>query len=295
MSIAEKLITVADNTPLVAAAVKAKKSKNLFNKEQAQYSGAYATGALVNGELVITAKTSNNYTSANYIIPNGEELVGKTLTVSGEWEESSTNKGALRLGWTSLDNHHAMAGSIGATSVSGKSVTKVIGAKPANADKLCLWLYANYDGGAGETGATVTYRDIQVEIGDTATAFTPYTEDFSGISVEASGENHITQIGVSDEAGKVTTIGKNLFDPIENIDGNSRNTTLDGDVITSNFTTGELYVNKNKTVRYPAGSYTLMFVPQTDVLNLVAYLYDADSTAMIGSKIISTKHSTDLT
>ena len=176
MSIAENLITVADNTPLVAAAVKAKKSKNLFNKEQAQYSGAYATGALVNGELVITAKTSNNYTSANYIIPNGEELVGKTLTVSGEWEESSTNKGALRLGWTSLDNHHAMAGSIGATSISGKSFSKVIGAKPANADKLCLWIYANYDGGTGETGATVTYRNIQVEIGGTATEYEPYKD-----------------------------------------------------------------------------------------------------------------------
>lgn len=161
--------------------------KNLFNKYAPQYSGAYCTSSIVDDELVVKTTSRGQYISANFDIPNGDLLVGKTVTISGEWEASGTNNGCLRLGWTTKDAKHNMAASIGGTSTSGTSVTKTIGTKPDNADKLCLWIYGNYTG-TGSTGATVTYRNVQFEIGSTATEY----------------EAHSEQTATADAGGKVT-------------------------------------------------------------------------------------------
>ena len=148
--------------------------KNLFNKYAAKYSGG-CTSELVNDELVITATGTFNYNSANFVIPNGDSLVGKTITISGEWSASASNTGCLRLGWTGKDNVSLMITDLGFTSQSGTPKTITIATKPDGAGELCLWLYGNWKGSA-VTGDTVTYRNVQFEIGSSATEYVPYVE-----------------------------------------------------------------------------------------------------------------------
>lgn len=219
MTIADKLITIADNTSAVAEAVNASKAtvsgtvirvddvfhtleitaaggtdvyvygRNLFDMHTKQHSTALGcSSAVVNDELVITAANKNQYTCATFVIPHGELLAGKTITVTGEWVNSGANVGCLRFGWAGKDNVNSMVGNIGANKVSGNALTKTITAKPTNAGELCIWIYGNYDG-AGAVGDTVTYRNIQIEVGTVATEY----EEYKGV-----------QTATADESGKVT-------------------------------------------------------------------------------------------
>ena len=149
--------------------------KNLFDKTAPKYSGVYVD--VLNGEdFVVTTKNANQYISANFVIPNGDALVGKTLTVCGEWEVSGTNKGGLRVLWTSATNPNLAIGKGGAfATISGIPSTKIVPEKPDGAGELCLFIYGNTTG-TSAVGDTVTYKNIQVEIGETATEYEPYIE-----------------------------------------------------------------------------------------------------------------------
>ena len=155
-------------------------SKNLFNETAKKYSGV-SSKSYSNGEIIVTNNSAGTYLSANLKIPNGEALVGKMVTVKGEWSESGSNQGCLRLLWTDA-NSPSTAISITNTltvKTSGKSASIVVKAKPAAAGELCLFLYSNYEG-TGAKGDTVTYRNIQLEIGDVATPYEPYRgEEFT--------------------------------------------------------------------------------------------------------------------
>lgn len=183
--------------------------KNLFNMYAEQYSGA-CSSSVVGDDLVITTKNRNQYQSANFILPQ-DSIIGNQITVTGEWVNSGNNVGCLRLGWSNKDNPSAMASSIGANKVSGTAKTYTVSSKPDNAGELCLWIYGNYDG-TGATGDTVTYRKIQVEIGNVATEYEPFgpqstgaSDSYSGIIKEPSfgkSSSFVVQIGVTDKVGE---------------------------------------------------------------------------------------------
>lgn len=59
---------------------------------------------------------------------------------------------------------------------------------------------------------------------------------------------------------------------------NSLDTTYDEDVITTTFTSGTLYINKNRRVIYPAGTYTVSVVPVSENVSCSIWLYDIDGT-----------------
>ena len=81
----------------------------------------------------------------------------------------------------------------------------------------------------------------------------------------------------SGEDGNVNLVvtGKNLIKPQAYFDGGVYNTTLDGDVFTSNFKDGALYinVNKNKETALPKGTYTATFFPLTEGATCSFYIY----------------------
>lgn len=178
MTIAEKLIQIADNTPLVAEAVKAKKGKNLFNERSPQYSGAYCSSKYDQSSrnLVVITKNTNSYISANFVIENGEKLIGKKVTIRGQWQSSGNNNGAIRLIWTDKENKHIARSQLGGTEVSGQPATVTVTGKPPTAGELCLFLYGNYTGTGFSGGSTVAYRNVQVEIGESATPYEPYKD-----------------------------------------------------------------------------------------------------------------------
>lgn len=74
---------------------------------------------------------------------------------------------------------------------------------------------------------------------------------------------------------KVWQGGKNLVDPALYIQS-SGNTTLDGDVFTTNFISGGLYVNRYSSAKgiHPAGTYTVSVIPVSSYVSLSIFVYD---------------------
>ena len=77
------------------------------------------------------------------------------------------------------------------------------------------------------------------------------------------------------EQVKVWQGGKNLVDPALYIQS-SANTTLEGDVFTTNFTSGGLYVNRYGSAKgiHPAGTYTVSVIPVSSYVYLSMFVYD---------------------
>ena len=78
---------------------------------------------------------------------------------------------------------------------------------------------------------------------------------------------------------------------------NSLDTIYDEDTITTTFTSGTLYINKNRKVIYPAGTYTVSIVPVSENISCSIWLYDIDGveTFVKAFSLISTTMSQTVT
>lgn len=83
---------------------------------------------------------------------------------------------------------------------------------------------------------------------------------------------------VEHEVG-IKVSSKNLFDVAANcaVDNiySSNSVTYDGDIITTNFQSGILYINNKKKVVYPAGTYTITIFPVSENIALGFWTYDS--------------------
>jgi hypothetical protein len=66
--------------------------------------------------------------------------------------------------------------------------------------------------------------------------------------------------------------GRNKFNPSEYIPV-SNNTTLSDDVITATFTSGTLFINYERKIIYPAGTYTLLVQPVGGEISYAVHIY----------------------
>lgn len=145
--------------------------RNLFNINSEKYSGSATISGRTDTSITISAIGTSLYTSANFLLP---DIEGKTVTVSGTWAESSTNEGNLRIQY--VREGYAVGSIIALTAKSGVSATGVVGKKPSPDCHLAILIYTN--GGGKPSGEhSVTYENVQVEIGATATAYEPYISD----------------------------------------------------------------------------------------------------------------------
>ena len=146
--------------------------KNLFNKDATpETSGAEVT--TTNTGLTVTTTVTGNNKYVRYEMPLS--ILGKTVTLSANITRSSTNNGSARLYfYTSNSNVGSAIGTLAGNSDGAKTVTFDIPAElPEGATRLVLLLYAVTTGTTG-TGLSVTYDDLMLEIGSTASAYEPY-------------------------------------------------------------------------------------------------------------------------
>lgn len=186
--------------------------RNLFNINSEKYSGSATISGRTDTSITISAIGTSSYTSANFLLP---DIEGKTVTVSGTWAESSTNEGNLRIQYV---REGYAVGSITALTVkSGVSATGVVGKKPSPDCHLAILIYTN--GGGKPSGEhSVTYENVQVEIGATATAYEPYISD----SLSATTPIELAEYDVAfPETGETKRQSKTIvFDGTENAWGN---------------------------------------------------------------------------
>lgn len=159
--------------------------KNLFNLDK--YEAMYPDRVTKNWDnsFIITSNVAGN-SFANFSIPILGNIEGQSITVSGSWTVSGQNRGGLRVQWYDKDKSGYVNPVIAITNTSGTSSTGIVPAKPGDNCELRLLIYFNTDGTLA-IGDTITYRNVQVEIGDRVTDY----ESYSGASFYPDGSGRV--------------------------------------------------------------------------------------------------------
>lgn len=150
--------------------------KNLFDLNADKYWGSADITERTGSTFTVSGQ-AETWIAVEFILP---EIQNKTLTVSGEWITSGSNVGGLRVQWIT-QNGIAVGDTIAETYISGQAATGTVPKKPDNAKYLGFFVYSNTNGTV--TGSTsVTYENVQIEIGETAT----YYVSFEGLTYPAT-------------------------------------------------------------------------------------------------------------
>lgn len=236
--------------------------KNLFDVNNAANNNGSSSYSISNDEIIVTQNSKDNWSSANFPIKNSGELVGKTISISCFAKSDSINKPSIRVQW--MTSGGLAVGSIAAISLPSTSTTFIelaasgtVPEKPATADTLRFMFYSNSDGdlsGSTDSIFSCTYKDIQLEISDSATSYEPYTENkIDLLSIQTlNGIN-----GVNDYI-EVIDKGNGLYDlkKTQNIDSVDLG-TLDWAADGANFYSSSIYsVIKPPTNDNSVGNYT---------------------------------------
>lgn len=170
--------------------------KNLFDYTLPRFNGASHFENQADGVIQVRGNAAK-WASANISVPVCEKLVGKTITISAKIKTSGANNASVRLMW--LTDAGGGGGSsilaspyVSSTEYVDMIKTGVVPEQPSTEHKhLCLMLYSNVDATVDSGTYYAWYKDIQIEIGDTATEYEPYSNTYgiAGIEVRASGKN----------------------------------------------------------------------------------------------------------
>lgn len=151
-------------------------SKNLFNKYANNY--VYYSNLIVTDEYIraSTTLTGTNYSTYVRIDLEMEQLLGKTITLSGRYQSNGTVRGHMKLRFSD-DSNNVLGTDLLPDSGGISNTVEITGTipsvAPAGATKLVLILYSNA-GGASTAGDYVDYYDVMIEEGKTKTTFTPH-------------------------------------------------------------------------------------------------------------------------
>ena len=178
--------------------------KNLFNNAGtvAKTSGADRQ-SFTNNSVVVECLAQNKSLFIGYQIPNIP--IGTKVTLKGSWVSSGQNDGYIRLWWATDSAYLSVIGEVG---TSGSSSTFNITTPSDNSAKLYLLLYGS-TAQIANIGDTVTYTNVQLEIGEIATDFEPYeNQDYSsqvGQTIDVTQYDDITNIFATTEGAAVST------------------------------------------------------------------------------------------
>lgn len=90
--------------------------------------------------------------------------------------------------------------------------------------------------------------------------------------------------------------GKNLINPAEWLN-TSQKTTVNGDVFTTEFTSGGIHLNAQwlKAIKYPAGTYTLTFYPESEGAACAFFIYAVSDGSIIKQQVLANADTPTLT
>ncbi len=180
-------VFISGNNTLAGAKAEVEvQSKNLFdmNENPLITSGSNIISK-TDTEIIIQANAATTSLYQAFSIPVRDH---SKLTLSGQWSTSGNNDPCVRLWWRD-NNVFFNNGLLGTLSSSGASLTVSI-EKPSETATLCMILYVTTDISA-TIGDTATFTNIQLEYGETATAYTPYLPTGTAVEVQACGKNLI--------------------------------------------------------------------------------------------------------
>ena len=173
--------------------------KNLFNKDGTFGHNGTSHVATSTGITITTTSTGNNKNASTEI---SSAVLGQTVTISANVTRSSTNNGNIRLYFCDANNT-IVGSSISSTSISSDGAVTITATIPATfpegATKIMIYLYGCTTGTTG-TGLSVTYDDLMLEIGSTASSWSPYSN-----ICPISGHTEVNVSRYSDDAENIYT------------------------------------------------------------------------------------------
>ena len=129
-----------------------------------------------NNSFRVVTKTDNaKYYVNKYTVPDANALLGQTLTLKADFTASGENKGNIMVVWTSGTTIKATAATI---SASGTAKTFTLPETiPEGADTLQIYFYGNTSVENVPKGEYIEYSNVQLEMGNSATAYEEYKEN----------------------------------------------------------------------------------------------------------------------
>lgn len=171
--------------------------KNLFNNNGTMYQSTGATVETIDTGIRATVLQTGNNKFGKVVIPNSDELLGKTVTLSANFSPSASNTGRIAL--YQINSAGGTVSSIGMLGNTGSTTLTIPSEYSTNAVALALLFYANTSG-TSEVNDYVDYTNVQLELGSQATSYSEYFEPIE-----------LNRINTYQDSIKKST-GKNLFD-----------------------------------------------------------------------------------
>ena len=275
-NITMKKITPTPDAPIEIESV-GDKTKNLFDMN-GEIIQKYQTDISIEGDTIIATSTgTGNYFNAKIKIPDIE--VGTTVTLSvEEITASNTNVARLFLAYYEVStNTTTTFKNLDSAGV----ITVTIPEKTSDTQELCLLLYSNVNG-TNDVGYYCTYKNIQLEIGNTATEYEPYGYK---IPVKVSGKNLFKF-----DSSKTKAYNSSSYEFLEN---GIKATGILNEQYPNGYHSG--YVNLHTSNPIKAGTYivswkhvfeTEITLPNRPKVNM--YGYDSDDNRIVALNVFGT-------
>ena len=145
--------------------------KNLFNNNGTMYQSAGATVETINTGIRATILQTGTHRYGKVVIPNSNELLGKTVTLSANFNSSASNTGRIAL--YQISSTGGVISGIGMLDNTGSTTLTIPSEYSTNAVALALLFYANVSG-TSEVNDYVDYTNVQLEKGSSATEYEEY-------------------------------------------------------------------------------------------------------------------------
>lgn len=156
--------------------------KNLFTDENIVWN--IGSVSYADGIYTLSQTGTASYKAAYFMIPNGRDLVGETVAISGWEKNSGVNSAGMRLCWANVSTGGGGTQVCSTEVYQGpglpdwtyRSKSGTVPEAPGDAYELCLLLYSNSSGQGlvAEETYTSWYKDVQIELGSVATDYEPY-------------------------------------------------------------------------------------------------------------------------
>ena len=163
--------------------------KNLFNNAKIEtILTNYGSGETIDTGVRATVTNAGTWRYAMLKVMPTQKLIGKNLTLSFSAVASAMNTPRVAFGFSDSTGNGRIQPAISLEYTDAITIT-VTKEYASRYEFVAIWLYSNHTG-TGNTGDYVDYKNLQVEIGEVATDYEPYT-DPSAVTVKRVSKNLI--------------------------------------------------------------------------------------------------------
>ena len=183
-------VVVADDvSPVEHNPVVLVRGKNLFNNAKIEtILTNYGSGETIDTGVRVTVTNAGTWRYAMLKVMPTQKLIGKNLTLSFSAVASAMNTPRVAFGFSDSTGNGRIQPAISLEYTDAITIT-VTKEYASRYEFVAIWLYSNHTG-TGNTGDYVDYKNLQVEIGEVATDYEPYT-DPSAVTVKRVSKNLI--------------------------------------------------------------------------------------------------------